>query len=294
MTDRSTRAFPLLILLLLCAALVPTLVAEEENKEEPRAETPKENEEVVVGPASPERLKELLDVYKDAVVAKNADHVRKALEELLAHDNPPLVDIAIKQLRYKLSSEDRKVVLADARARGVRKPKLRNAMLARKEETVQIVAAQLCANFPGDKKVSSAVAKLFLHKPTREDKPQLASHLIETMGKLGYTKLWKEIESEFRSFRNKEIMRASVRYFGLTKEKRVAKMLCDHIDEPAPGNVNDPNNPPASYWKARWDAWSYMRDDVVIALREITGQTFDTSKQARDWIKDHGRRIGIR
>ena len=73
-------------------------------------------------------------------------------------------------------------------------------------------------------------------------------------------------------------------------------MLTDHIDEPAPGNVNSGTNPPASYWKARWDAWENIKDVVQWALKEITGYEgeFHSSKQARDYIKDHGRELGIR
>jgi hypothetical protein len=283
------------VLLALVLGLPGAAYAEDPpSKADPAAEKGDgEDGEAKVGPADQETVRKLLAEYRKAVSTKEGEKVRAALEAFLPYDNPEFKPPALKELRYKATGPDKKVVNAEARKKNVRKQKRRLEMLFEFEQTVQITAVKVLSKYP-DKEVQKAFRKAFANKQIRDDKPLLAAAVIEGMGTIGYTKCWSDIESEFKKFRNMHVMKAAVRYFGMTKEKRVAKMLCDHIEEPMPANVNSGSNPPSSYWKVRWEAWNNMKDDVVWALEQITGETFTTNKQARDWISDHAREHGYK
>jgi hypothetical protein len=68
------------------------------------------------------------------------------------------------------------------------------------------------------------------------------------------------------------------------KEKQSIELLLDNIDEPVPQNVDAANNPPASYWEARWKAWKAWREKVKDALFALTGQRFGSAAEARVWL----------
>jgi hypothetical protein len=293
------RTFLPCVLLVLALVSPPMAVAQDPPAEEkPGAEAEGgakegDDEEVKIGPASKEIVKKLLADYRKAVNTKEGGQIRAALEAMQPYDNEAFKAPALKEMKYKASSADKKVVALRARKKNVRKQKYRLKMVFEFEQSVQIAAVTILSRHK-DKDVGSALRKLFSNKQVQDDKQALHAHVILAMGSIGYTKLWKEIESEFKRFRNKDVMKAAVRYFGMTKEKRVAKMLCAHIEEPMPGNVNSGTNPPASYWKVRWEAWNNMKDDVVWALEQITGETFTTNKQARDWVGDHANKHGYK
>lgn len=69
------------------------------------------------------------------------------------------------------------------------------------------------------------------------------------------------------------------------KEQRAIDILLRNLDEPAPANVDDPTNPPAEYWEARWKAWRAWRGRVKEALFQITGQRFSTASEAKAWLR---------
>ena len=62
------------------------------------------------------------------------------------------------------------------------------------------------------------------------------------------------------------------------------------------------NNPPASYWAAQWEIWSWTRRDVTWTLKQITGQVFQPAegehpsdcKKALDYVKEHKRELGLK
>jgi hypothetical protein len=83
------------------------------------------------------------------------------------------------------------------------------------------------------------------------------------------------------------IYRAGLRYLGRNKYKPCVKWLIDQIDRPEPANVNDGNNPPASYWKARTELWMVSEGWIRWALKEITGQSFRRSKEWKDWYDEN-------
>jgi hypothetical protein len=55
--------------------------------------------------------------------------------------------------------------------------------------------------------------------------------------------------------------------------------------------VHCPTNPPAEYWKARWEAWQAFKPALVESMQKLLGKEFYTRKQAEEWIEEQG---GIR
>ena len=59
----------------------------------------------------------------------------------------------------------------------------------------------------------------------------------------------------------------------------------DQLEEPLAASPNSASNPPAAYWKRLWLAWQYLKADVEKGLKTLTGQTFATAKEAKEWAK---------
>jgi len=126
-----------------------------------------------------------------------------------------------------------------------------------------------------------------------EKRTDVASVLLVALGKSGFPKAVKEAESWFRKD-TKEPRKAAARYFGYIKWKPAFRLLAEELDEPRPGNVNDPNNPPESYWKERWMDWNAALPHVRWALSQLVdGETFDQKKEAENWARTEGRKHGI-
>ena len=76
-------------------------------------------------------------------------------------------------------------------------------------------------------------------------------------------------------------------YVEQVKDKRWARWLGEWIDEPIATAPNSPSNPPASYWEEKWHLWNESKAAVHSALKALTGQDFDSTEQAREWIEAH-------
>jgi hypothetical protein len=76
-------------------------------------------------------------------------------------------------------------------------------------------------------------------------------------------------------------------YFrAIATDKRPCRLLAEWLDEPrAGGDPKDGANPPAEWWEARWKLWSAIKGLVAEALKAITGQTFHTTDEAKEWFK---------
>ncbi len=72
------------------------------------------------------------------------------------------------------------------------------------------------------------------------------------------------------------------------KDYEALKMLLQNLDPPAPANVDDPSNPPASYWEARWKAWQAFKPSLQSAIKVLLGQSFEKSREAMKYIKSEG------
>ena len=92
----------------------------------------------------------------------------------------------------------------------------------------------------------------------------------------------------------KETHKAATRYFGYIKYKPAFRMLAEKLDEPHPKNPNDPNNPPESYWKERWQEWDSNVPHTRWALSQLVeGETFELAAEAKEWAEKHGKEHGI-
>ena len=87
------------------------------------------------------------------------------------------------------------------------------------------------------------------------------------------------------------VQKAIIELAGNQKELAAINLLLQHMDEPQPVFVDDPNNPPADYWERRWNNWEVWRLAVRETLYQITGQRFTKSKEARSWIQKNRRKL---
>jgi hypothetical protein len=253
--------------------------------------------------ATPQTVERLLAQHAGARASKLATEVIAVLEQMLEFHNPEFFDAAKESLKYRASGDDVKEVRREAADLGIRKPKEIKAMVARREAEVQVLAVGVLANIGGDK-VGALLHKTFRSKPLRKTKPRVTAALIFAMGKVVYLGAEKEIETEFRRFADREIMKASVRYFGQIKSKRlgVVRALCECLEPPEPVDVNAASNPPAGYWAARWESWIYIRRDVAWSLKEITGVDFKPGEgdkpgdgqRALEYVKKNAKRLGLK
>ncbi len=173
---------------------------------------------------------------------------------------------------------------------------LRDAVRTEKAVTVRKLAAEgLGRQEPKD--VRQALTFLLKDAEVTKDIPTTAA-LITALGDTAYvTADWPTLEKFFSREFTPDTVPLQKAVLGVVtkhKEKQAAKMLVDHLDEPQPVDVHDPSNPPAEYWKARWHCWSAWRADASEAMFAATGQRFGSGKEARAWLRENGRKIGIK
>lgn len=163
------------------------------------------------------------------------------------------------------------------------------ALIVEKDKSIVIRkrAAELLGNQP-QKQANRTILKL-LKNGRVSSQNNVMGQLVRSLSRCGYTsKQWKEIDNFFEREYNLDrvpLQEAILVLIAEHKEKQAIKMLLRNIDPPAPANVDDPSNPPASYWEARWKSWQRWRVKVKEALFAITGQRFSTSAEARTWLK---------
>lgn len=160
--------------------------------------------------------------------------------------------------------------------------------------TVRRAAARALGHQP-DKKARPAILKLLGDKKVTET-PELGADLVHSLRTAGYErgKDWKVLEPLFEeSFEEayRARQKAIVELAADQIELESLDLLCRHLDEPAPSDVDAASNPPAEYWEARWKSWRVWRTDVQAALLAITGQRFSTADEARTWIKANRKKL---
>jgi len=256
-----------------------------------------------IGHAEEAKVERLLRLHVAAVEAKNATDLVAVLGEMVLFDNPEFFAAGKDALKYKASRVDVQIVKQEAADLGLRKPKEIKELVALREGDVQVLGAAILANI-GGKEAGPPLFKHLKNKKLRKEKPRVTAALIAALGQLKYLKAQKEVESEYRAYANKEVMKAAIRFFGQTKCKSlsIARSLAGDLDAPEPVDVDAAANPPASYWAARWESWLYVRRDVAWALKEITGQYFrpaddpnpSESAKALAYIKANAKRLGLK
>ncbi len=162
-------------------------------------------------------------------------------------------------------------------------------LIGERNRFVAIEAAVACA-----RQSDAAKAGAALHRALQNEKRiDVACALLVALGKTGYVKAYKDAEKWFKK-ESAEGRKAAARYFGGVKAKEAFRLLAEELDEPRPGRIDDPKNPPASWWKERWEEWDSNLPYVKKALSELVpGETFDTRKEAEEWARVEGRTHGI-
>jgi hypothetical protein len=162
-----------------------------------------------------------------------------------------------------------------------------------KDYLVAVEAVVGCARQSTSK---DKAGKLLCRIAGKEKRTNVICAALVGMGKLDYThkSALKEAESQFRKdMKDKRL--AAARYFGYVKAKQAFRLLAEVLDEPRPTlPPDDPRNPPASYWKARWEEWNHNSPYYRWAIsRIVPGETFETTGEAKEWAEKFGKEHGI-
>ncbi|MHC4923468.1 MAG: HEAT repeat domain-containing protein [Planctomycetota bacterium] len=171
-------------------------------------------------------------------------------------------------------------------------------------------AAVYALGSQGNKKVAPLLLKILKFKPSRKEmrtgisKADLQGPAIESLGRLGVTGGFDLIvdvcnsrirdEGKAKAKSTAVILRSTIRYMGLTREKRGVSFLLEHFDRPEPADPNSGTNPPASYWEARYNLWKEVLPEVKWALKEITGLEKKTGRRWKNWLEDEGKKLGMK
>jgi len=94
---------------------------------------------------------------------------------------------------------------------------------------------------------------------------------------------------------SKELQREVLRTLRYCRTKESVKFLADLMDVPAPagGNIDIGSNPPASYWKDKVTRWNFWFEDVSRSLVHLTGSEFDSTKEARGWLRSSAKLLTV-
>ena len=203
-------------------------------------------------------------------------------------------DKAVKSKQSSLSSRLTSVNNLGKSSNGLFvKPLLRTAR-SDSAKSVRQAAALAIGNQPA--KQARSALQLLLKKTSITSEPNVTAAIIKAIDKSSYqAKDYKTFKSLFeRSLADQRCVAAQIailEMFGHHKEVEAAQYLSMHIDAPAPAWVDDPSNPPASYWEARYKNWQKWRNQLKEALFQITGQRFASNKEARAWLKKNRNKL---
>lgn len=253
--------------------------------------------------AEPAEVDRLLDQWKRARRAKDAVAWLTVLEGMSGFANEDFVDPALSGLKYRASRVDKAAAKEEASALGDGSKERVETLVLQREAQVQAASAAVLG-MHAEPKIGKALLAAFEKKGLVSDKPRAAAAIVYAMGRGGYRDAQDAVFSEYKRYRDKDVLKACVRYMGQVKvdDFGAVRALCEALAAPQPGNVDAAFNPPASYWEERWRKWQYVRRDVSWSLREITGQTFQPaesegpgdSRRALEYVKEHQRELGLK
>lgn len=163
-----------------------------------------------------------------------------------------------------------------------------------KAQSVRKAAAEALGSQP-PRRARAALTAL-LNGVDIEGEPGVAAGVIRAFDRCCYdSRDWERFEKMFQKVLTaKEVadpQQAILELAGNQKELKAIDFLLEHIDPPEPEWVDDPNNPPASYWEARWANWSKWKGQVKEALFQITGQRFNSKKEAKEWLSKNRQQL---
>jgi len=179
-----------------------------------------------------------------------------------------------------------------AKGRSVEISKEIKKALKDKDKSVRICAIRMLGTQRDDeaKKALAAVAK-----PGRRIDVYAVSEAIRSLGYTGYDgKSYAQFQKLFYQHPNKDIRRAVIGAVGRQKDPRAFSLLVSVLDQPNPTNPNAADAQPPSYWKSKYDEWILYKDDVIVAIAELSGRKFYNSETALDWAQEKGKEKGIK
>lgn len=155
-----------------------------------------------------------------------------------------------------------------------------------KSVLVRQKAAAVLARQPA-KDANPAIRKLLGHARVGSE-PTLQAELIRALANCGYDKSqWQDIADLFEREYHAErvtLQEAILDLVARHQEQQALPLLLRNFDEPIPEHPDDPSNPPAEYWEARWKAWAAWRGKVKETVFTLTGQRFTTAAEAKAWL----------
>jgi hypothetical protein len=168
-----------------------------------------------------------------------------------------------------------------------------SALLKDKNTDVVKLAARALGNQPFE--ATSDVLLDFAANPRAWGAdPRSAAEAILSLGNVGLGKRgYGRLRELFDDCNDVDVRIAIFKSLAKLKEKKAFSFFVDHNDEPAPANPDSPSNPPASYWKARFEEWNQYKEWVRRGLREMTGESFATKKQWVEWSEGPGKKLGF-
>ncbi|MEQ8762410.1 MAG: HEAT repeat domain-containing protein [Planctomycetota bacterium] len=126
-----------------------------------------------------------------------------------------------------------------------------------------------------------------IRHPLNEEAPDVRETAAEAIGRVSDKSIAALVEKDFTSG-DQYTKRGLALAFGHCEDYRAAELLAEWLEKPQPGNVNSDRNPPASYWQQRWDEWRYVSPAVRWSVKKITGESYETRADLRDWVKRKG------
>ncbi|MFQ5503398.1 MAG: hypothetical protein ACE5F1_01215 [Planctomycetota bacterium] len=165
-------------------------------------------------------------------------------------------------------------------------PILKNVILKDPQIPVRAKGASAMLAQPRHFAVPAAITLLKESRVQREG--NVSAPLIRLLSHYGTTRsVWKELRGDFLRFGTVAKI-ALLQSIGERRDWDGLDLLLRHMDEPAPANVDDPSNPPASYWEQRWKDWQKFKPHLMTAVGQLLGKSFSSRKEAEEWIASQG------
>jgi hypothetical protein len=166
------------------------------------------------------------------------------------------------------------------------------ASLKDRNDDVALMAAKALAN-----QTFAATTETLLDFACDEKKlaarPEVCAEAIRSLGAVGLGKRGYDRLRERFLQGDERVKGALCLAFAAAKEKRSFSFLVDQFNAPQPANRDDPGNPPESYWRARHEEWAKYSMHARKALKELTGEKFDTAKEWKEWAAGPGKAKGF-
>ena len=224
------------------------------------------------------------------------------LREIDASEAGPLAASLKKAARKSDAATARKAIVAIEKVKHATFAAPLIKLLTHDSSKVAVAAARALSYRCDDAKLRKKIWKAsYVHKSNKR-RYGVKGELLRMFARMGMTlndRQYKDVERDFRAINGNPSKSGGKAfadfawYAGTVKDKRFARALAEQLDEPAPGDVNSPSNPPASWWEKKWNMWKACRADAARALREITGKEFEKTAEAKAWIKGPGKKLGF-